>query len=59
MNQESGWRVFGILLLPLVLSVLAVPVRAVEVTLQNDSLAEGQAGNIQAGFIAGESAASW
>jgi len=34
-------------------------VRAVEVTVQNDSLVGGQVGNIQAGFVAGESAAAW
>ena len=32
---------------------------AAEVTVQNDSLAKGGQGTIQAGFVAGESAASW
>ncbi|MGB0716688.1 MAG: hypothetical protein ACPGXK_12465 [Phycisphaerae bacterium] len=32
---------------------------AQEVTVQNDSLAKGQTGNVQAGFVAGESAAVW
>ena len=38
---------------------LAVTAAANEVTLQNDSLQNGSNGTIQAGFVAGEKAASW
>ena len=38
---------------------VAAPAGAVEVVVKNDSLAAGQSGNIQAGFVAGESAAAW
>ncbi len=38
---------------------IAVTATANEVTIQNDSLANGSSGTIQAGFVAGEKAASW
>ncbi len=38
---------------------IAVTAAANEVTIQNDSLANGSSGTIQAGFVAGEKAASW
>ena len=41
------------------LVVAASAAHAAEVTVQNDSLSAGDDGIIQAGFVAGESAASW
>lgn len=38
---------------------IAMTAAANEVTIQNDSLANGSSGTIQAGFVAGEKAASW
>lgn len=38
---------------------IAATAAANEVTIQNDSLANGSSGTIQAGFVAGEKAASW
>lgn len=38
---------------------IAMTAGANEVTIQNDSLANGSSGTIQAGFVAGEKAASW
>src|ERR1043166_3291307 len=48
-------RTVGAVLVVLTASIL----QANEVTVQNDSLANGGSGNIQAGFAAGESAAAW
>lgn len=59
MNQMASQRVFDRFAVPIVLLILTTPVWATEVTLQNDSLAETQPGNIQAGFVASESAAAW
>lgn len=56
---QSGWR-RGISVVLLVVTNFAVgPTLASEVTVQNDSLSEGELGLIQAGFVAGESAAVW
>ena len=38
---------------------LCAPAAAAEVTVKNDSLVDFGAGTIQAGFVAGEGAASW
>ncbi len=38
---------------------IAATAAANEVTIQNDSLSNGDSGTIQAGFVAGEKAASW
>ena len=38
---------------------IAMTAGANEVTIQNDSLSDGSSGTIQAGFVAGEKAASW
>jgi uncharacterized repeat protein (TIGR01451 family) len=38
---------------------IAATAAANEVTIQNDSLTDGSSGTIQAGFVAGEKAASW
>jgi len=43
----------------LVLLGITSSVNAVEVTVQNDSLTGGSSGNVQIGFVAGESAAAW
>jgi len=53
MSHRTG----PVLLLTFCLAIL--PTVAAEMTVQNDSLAAGGTGNIQAGFIAGESAAAW
>ncbi len=43
----------------LAIGALPSPAPATEVTVQNDSLSGGSLGEIQAGFVAGESAAAW
>ncbi len=59
MIQKLCGRVCRVFAAAIVVLVVTASARAVEVTVQNDSLAAGQTGNIQAGFVAGESAASW
>ena len=56
-EHSMGHRTGPVLLLTVLLAIL--PTVAAEMTIQNDTLAAGGTGNIQAGFVAGESAAAW
>ncbi|MGD2111694.1 MAG: IPTL-CTERM sorting domain-containing protein [Phycisphaerae bacterium] len=55
-SGDLGWLITASLL-PVCLA--AARTTAIEVTVQNDSLAVGELGSVQAGFVAGESAATW
>lgn len=57
MKLESGvWTRYSSLVAVVALSQAA---GAIEVTVQNDSLGDGDTGAIQVGFVSGESAAAW
>ncbi len=59
MSKSTRWPLGCVVVVLLSVITSAEKSKAAEVTVQNDSLADGATGNIQAGFAVGESAASW
>jgi len=57
--RRSRPRWAGYLFIVAAIGLVASTAHAAEIIVQNDSLAAGSDGIIQAGFVAGESAASW